>query len=700
MGKSAVYSLGLGVIAIVIAAIALVMALGASGGGSPVDNISGMVASLSAQNAEIDSLSAQISALQSELSDAQMMEPDGIAELRASIEEMQGEEDVHHVEAFDDSEIRADIAELEGRLEDDHDIDHHIDSLSADISDISDEVSDMQKVMSSGYELIDDFGAELIALRDEIAELRETASSEEMPDIEDVIARLAWLETAVAPAYTKAYVERAIQRYDENRQAALDYYNTMESVDGDLYLFVLDENYNVIVHPTVPSNVGMDIRGPLGTDITGKNFGVEFVTTDENGKWVDYVYLNPAADFGYERKHSWVIRYENLIFGSGWYEQDAVVEEPAAYTQAFVEQAIQRYEVEGLEAALDYYNDESSISGQWYVFIIDSEDMIIGHAPAPDLLNTDVKNIVAPNGYAFGKEVATVTEEGRWINYFWPNPESGMEELKRSWVIRHDGMVFGSGYYLTEENPGAYAQAFVQQTIDRYDSDGREATLEYLNSPESVQGQWYTFVLDGSDLRSLANGARPELVGNIPSRIDATGYNYGEGFAAVTDEGGWVSYVFKNPGEEDELQRKYTWAVLHDGLLFGAGYYEPLGDDPAVQAQVLVREAIDRYNSDGREASLAYHNDPASIDGQWYIFVVDSRDLMVAHPVSPNLIGLDVKTIVASDGQEAGREIAGATESGIWTRYLWPNPESEEEEIKHTWSVRHDGLIFSVGYYE
>ena len=100
----------------------------------------------------------------------------------------------------------------------------------------------------------------------------------------------------------------------------------MASVNGDLYLFVLDENYEVIVNPAFPGNIGMDIRGALGTDITGKNYGAEFVTVDEAGKWIDFVHQNPADDFNYQRKRAWTVRHENLIFGSGWYERDVSLE--------------------------------------------------------------------------------------------------------------------------------------------------------------------------------------------------------------------------------------------------------------------------------------------------------------------------------------------------------------------------------------
>ena len=40
------------------------------------------------------------------------------------------------------------------------------------------------------------------------------------------------------------------------------------------------------------------------------------------------------------------------------------------------------------------------------------------------------------------------TEAGHWIHYLWPNPATdGIEEPKHSWAVRHDGLIFGSGYY-------------------------------------------------------------------------------------------------------------------------------------------------------------------------------------------------------------------------------------------------------------
>ena len=122
-------------------------------------------------------------------------------------------------------------------------------------------------------------------------------------------------------AYTKWFVAQALDRYErDGRQATLDYFNAPESVDGEWYVFIADETGEVISHPTVPTNVGENLYGPLGTDATERDFGSEIMAATETGKWVDYIYLNPAT--GLEGvKHTWVVKQDDYIFGSGWYEE-------------------------------------------------------------------------------------------------------------------------------------------------------------------------------------------------------------------------------------------------------------------------------------------------------------------------------------------------------------------------------------------
>ena len=127
----------------------------------------------------------------------------------------------------------------------------------------------------------------------------------------------------------------------------------------------------------------------------------------------------------------------------------------------------------------------------------------------------------------------------------------------------------------TKDDPAAYTQHVVERTIDRHERDGRQATLEFVSSAESVDGQWYPFIID-QDGYTIAHH-NPKLIGRDPSeRVDSTGYFYGDDLLAATDEGHWVSYVFVNP-ETGQEQRKHTWVVRHGGLLFGSGWYEDSG---------------------------------------------------------------------------------------------------------------------------
>ena len=62
--------------------------------------------------------------------------------------------------------------------------------------------------------------------------------------------------------------------------------------------------------------------------------------------------------------------------------------------------------------------------------------------------------------------MAAATQHGAWVDYTWVNPESGDSQTKHSWVIRHNGLVFGSGWYAPSKSDAAgYTQAFVSRAL-------------------------------------------------------------------------------------------------------------------------------------------------------------------------------------------------------------------------------------------
>lgn len=262
----------------------------------------------------------------------------------------------------------------------------------------------------------------------------------------------------------------------------------------------------------------------------------------------------------------------------------------------------------------------------------------------------------------------------------------------------------------TMDNPEAFAVAFVQAAVDLYKAEGAEATATYYNDPANIDGQWYVFMTDENNIY-LAHPLAPEFIGTDITGIPGIDGAYiGVEIAMATTEGRWTEYLWPNP-ETNKLEQKRTWSIRHDGYLFASGYYEPWGpdpatlilaskDDPVAFTHDFVLAAIARYEFEGVEATAAYYNDPMNIDGQWYVFITDENDLFVAHAPMQELVGTDLKDVVGPDNPELGIEIAKATEIGLWIEYLWPNPESGENEQKRTWAIRHDGYLFGSGYYE
>lgn len=243
---------------------------------------------------------------------------------------------------------------------------------------------------------------------------------------------------------------------------------------------------------------------------------------------------------------------------------------PAEHTKFFVDNAVSRYETQGLDATLAYYNREESVDGQWYVFIIDENDLVIGH-PDAQRLGLDLKGWVGTDatGYNFGPDMLSATEEGKWVSYVYKNPESGgigedhtgALEYKHVWVVRHDGLLFASGWHISADE---YTQFVVDDAIARYRADGLETTLAYYNNPESVDAQWYVFVAT-PDGEVLGHYNADDFAVHLQEMLD-------DGSFQATEEGVWVSHEDVNPATR-EVEDKHFWLVEHDGLVFGSGWH-------------------------------------------------------------------------------------------------------------------------------
>ena len=192
--------------------------------------------------------------------------------------------------------------------------------------------------------------------------------------------------------------------------------------------------------------MGLDLKGPVGTDANGYNFGPEMLSATGDGKWVSYVYRNPesgglGSDYTgtLQLKNAWVVRHDGLLFASGWY---VVADE---FTKAFVAAAVAKFrevglqgtveyfnspvsDFAGLAAAIEYYNSAENVEGDWFAFIADGSGRIVDHYHK-EMVGKHLRDI-------FGTDVIEAAAEGNWVT----------TESVRVWVVGSDGMIFGSGW--------------------------------------------------------------------------------------------------------------------------------------------------------------------------------------------------------------------------------------------------------------
>ena len=503
-------------------------------------------------------------------------------------------------------------------------------------------------------------------------------------------------------ALTLAFVTNAIEYYGENGlDATVEFYRSESGTENGRTLILLDKaESTLLVYRTIPALEGQYV-GP-GSTISAFTGMMEVAT--EEGFWISARGINPATKQE-EPRRVLVVLHDGLVFSAS---HSALVEDVADSVKEYVSKAIAKYENDGLDAVISHYNGQDSLDGQFYLFLIGEDDIYLAHPIFPHLIGTDIKDVVGSDGQELGKEIAQATEEGAWVEYLWPHPISRKEQQKVTWAIRHDGLIFASGYYAGEPetgppawrnaDPREYTVQYVSQAIERYETEGLESMLNYYNSVASFEGEWYLFATDENDIYHVHPLISPLIGTDIKDVVGSDGYELGKELAKATDggEGVWVEYLWPHPVTLKEVP-KVGYAVRHDGMLFASGYYVQV-EDPAAQTKAYVQKAIEYYQANGLDATIAQYNSPESVDGQWNLTMADENDVVRVAVLAPHLIGTDLKELGLI--RKIGEEMAAATEEGLWVSFVFPNTRSSETLYAHVWAIRHDGLLFTSRYYD
>ena len=301
---------------------------------------------------------------------------------------------------------------------------------------------------------------------------------------------------------TIAYVNEAIKQFRDDPAAAKEYYGSRESITEDgLYLLLLRDG-SIDVNPTFPHAVGTDIT--WRTDPLEREYGRALAEADEDGEIVEYLIPIPSQNFTFRKKTAWAIRADGLVFSAGWVDMETDVESTLTKRQKAIGTVIEvraRMQSRGLRPAIVYYNTPESIDEEYYAILAQREGYIVADATRADLLlDANIRDMEASDDPEVGQKIAAVgSGESAWITHLWPNPVTGQEERRHTYVTRFLSFYIISGYYEPEPcvqpvdgsrlHTGNWDDSCVSETRPQDVDGGGKAG-------ETYYARFYTFTLD------------------------------------------------------------------------------------------------------------------------------------------------------------------------------------------------------------
>ena len=351
--------------------------------------------------------------------------------------------------------------------------------------------------------------------------------------------------------------------------------------EGALFPVCADSNECFVPHAVT---VG------TGTDVTWTNSDTVLHTVTEPGGLFDS-WLLPGEEFTFTFEtpgtymygctvHPWasgvvVVDPDMEAPGPEQYEPESAIPEPASepssstQAQDIVETLIGMYKENGV-GSFEEINANPDTDAAVVGFVVDATNYrIVAHGADPRFVGFPVQPLLESAFIPLEVMLQIIEgeEDGVWLSYPLPDPQGNIIGYERGWFKMYDGYVFGGRYSVTDE---ARVQSIVVEMIRVYGHDP-ESAFATINSFES-QDPRYPFVADPDTIKVVAHGRDPTRVGATSVVLTNSTVSLEEFRSLNEDQGVWTEYVFLNPATGLESSKR-SWIVMHDGYLFGSGYY-------------------------------------------------------------------------------------------------------------------------------
>ena len=394
-----------------------------------------------------------------------------------------------------------------------------------------------------------------------------------------------------------------------------------------------------------------------------------------------------------------------------------------------VADAIERYDSE--EGTFD------SIAGDLfdphYPFVVDPESgKIIAHGASPGRVGTQ-SVLFGGSADVTPDEIRGLEEgQGAWVGYDFPLASSERLAGKVSWLVKHDGYIFGAGYYTTEhpvlivdshasrsessalsELVGSINDAgddevrmIVEWVVDQYKADDKGTISSVNGLSDHTSVPHYPFIVDSADRIILAHGADPDRIGSPTAVFGDYSVNNPDDVIRELEvrDGVWAEYTFIDPASGRESIKR-SWITMHDGKIFGAGYHPPIGE----RLEAMLDNTIKLVGAEGNRAYDTIDTYPLAgehariIDAETFEILADRRNLdAVGSTVAIGFFDIDDVGHVESDilahlhideGSDAeNAEMIRNLDTGA-SVYQYAGNAATIGMIKY-----HDGLIYYASY--
>ena len=139
--------------------------------------------------------------------------------------------------------------------------------------------------------------------------------------------------------------------------------------------------------------------------------------------------------------------------------------------------------------------------------------------------------------------------------------------------------------------------------------------------------------------------------------------------------------------------------------LLSLGVFAQTGEEYAQEAERATRlldKAVAHYKANGESAFAAFSRQGVFVDGELYVYVVDTSGVMLASGgPSANLVGRDISSVLGDELNKTFKEALSLPETGEThsAEYRWMNWADGKTQRKRVFFQRVGERIFAVGYY-